>query len=110
MTVTDKDKIALLEFLGYETEGKLFKDVSDWWRDLYHFNPLDISILTKALDILIKTYNVFYIVSGGCHPNSGCTYSCELRFNNGKQVLFYTKSIEEAILKAILEYIKTIEK
>lgn len=104
MNIANEDKITLLEFLGYkpwidaplryvtEKESILFAD----------FNPLDISVLTKALDIIEKEGYITEIKKKGY-------YYCSIykETSSIKTIYRFSNKREEAIFNAVLEYIKT---
>lgn len=112
MTVSNKDKIALLEFLGWskytkspKIRGGRIVDYVTVYRDMDKFNPLDISILIKALDIIEEDSSIVQIEyrNERIQPYS-CFFINKEGKNNHVNGLGYTR--EEAILKAVLEYIK----
>lgn len=116
MEITNEEKIALLKFLGYHKYAPNELQYSHLWCKLNikdendyataikfdEFNPLDISILTKAFDI-ISSKGVNYSI----HHNSGLVDRKYEIAMQGLQYNQYGTTINEAILKAVLEYIKT---
>jgi hypothetical protein len=105
MEITNEDKIALLKHLGYK-----YGDVRrTLWSNgqksgaitTEEFNPLDIVMLTKVLDIIEKgNYTTIESIL--------TTKKCHIQSRKTGNVIAHGmgKTREEAILKAILEYIK----
>lgn len=104
MIISTEDKIALLEFLGYKYLGwgrykhQIYGTTTD-----NKINPLNISILTKALDIIEKTENTRILKT----ENSSYECSIGTSIYGGYKHISEGNTREEAILKAILNYIKT---
>lgn len=109
MVVSNEDKIALLEFLEYKYLGwgryrhQIYGTTTD-----ERFNPLNISILTKALDIIEKKYSTMLSIDLNDKEEPYRQFIFDQEYNAWIGQEGNTR--EEAILKAVLEYIKTTKK
>lgn len=105
MEITNEDKKLLLEKLGYSVEGNFFTKKNTQIGFVSSFNPLDISILSKLMDVVEKIYHTFieYV------PNDK-VYTVQIDDEKDFYIYKSGSTREEAILKAVLQYFKDQKK